>query len=96
LFRQFFALLESLPNRTYRVTFEDSSGLKHTATVAASSLYEAAVLALRQFRTSSFAEVTAGKGTRLSVSIALEEESHDITVGQVEGWLQSMGNTVNA
>ncbi len=82
-----------MPTRTCTVTFEDSAGLRHSATVVASSLYEAAVLALRQFRASSFAEVWAGKGSRLSVTVALETQSHEVTVGQVERWLHSVGKS---
>ena len=82
-----------VPTRICTVTFEDSSGLKHSATVTASSLYEAAALAIRQFRSSSFTDVWAGKGTKLSVTAAVESETHEVTVGQVESWLGGTGKS---
>jgi hypothetical protein len=67
--------------------------MRHSVEVVASSLYEAAVLALREFRACSFSEVSAGKGTRLHVAVRPPAESHEITVGQVESWLQSSGKS---
>jgi hypothetical protein len=89
-----FAYTErGVPTRTCTVSFQDSAGLRHSATVSAASLYEAAVLALHQFRSSSFTEVAAGKGTKLSVSVAVEAESHEVTVGQIENWLNAAGKS---
>ena len=63
--------------------------MRHSVEVVASSLYEAAVLALKEFRSCSFTEVSAGKGTRLHVAVRPPADSHEITVGQVESWLKS-------
>ena len=62
--------------------------MRHSVEVVASSLYEAAVLALREFRSSTFTEVAASKATKLNIAVRAFSESHEITVGQVEGWLQ--------
>ena len=53
------------------------------------SLYEAAVLALKEFRRCEFTEIFAGKTTKLGVEVRGPAESHEITVGQVESWLTS-------
>jgi hypothetical protein len=49
--------------------------------VAASSLYEEAVLALKELWSYSIADVNAGKGIKLNVAICGPVESHEITVG---------------
>lgn len=67
--------------------------MRHSVEVAASSLYEAAVLALKEFRSCSFTEVNAGKGTKLNVAVSGPAEAHEITVGQVESWLRTMGKS---
>ena len=67
--------------------------MRHSVEVVASSLYEAAVLALKEFRSCSFTEVTAGKGTKLNVAVSGPAEAHEITVGQIESWLQSRGKS---
>jgi hypothetical protein len=67
--------------------------MRHSVEVVALSLYEAAVLALKEFRSCSFTEVSAGKETRLHVAVRPPAESHEITVGQVESWLKSGGKS---
>ena len=89
----FFAYTGFVASRTCTVSFQDASGMRHSVEVVASSLYEAAVLALKEFRSCSFTEVSAGKGTKLNVAVSGPSESHEITVGQVESWLQSRGKS---
>jgi hypothetical protein len=67
--------------------------MRHSVEVVASSLYEAAVLALKEFRACSFTDVSAGKGTKLNVAVSGPAEWHEITVGQVESWLESRGKS---
>jgi hypothetical protein len=67
--------------------------MRHSVEVIASSIYEAAVMAIKEFRSCSFTEVNAGKVTRLNVAVRGPAESHEITVGQVENWLQSSGKS---
>ena len=55
--------------RTCAVSITDSEGITHSAEVSASSRYEAAVLALTEFRRSGIAVVTPGSGTRLRVEV---------------------------
>ncbi len=67
--------------------------MRHSVEVAASSLYEAAVVALKEFRACQFTEVFAGKGKKLSVEVRGPAEAHEITIGQVESWLRSRGKS---
>jgi hypothetical protein len=53
-FRRFFAYAGIVPS-TCRVSFEDCAGVTHTVSVAASSLCEAAALAIAEFKRCGFA-----------------------------------------
>ena len=67
--------------------------MRHSVEVAASSLYEAAVIALKEFRSGQLTVVFTGRGTKLNVEVRVPAESHEITVAQVESWLQSRGKS---
>lgn len=84
-----FAYTKDVASRTCTVTFTDSNGMSHSVQVVASTLYEAAVIALKEFRSCSFTEASAGKATKLSVAVSGPAEAHEISVGQVESWLRS-------
>jgi hypothetical protein len=73
------------------VSFTDTEGVTHTVSVSASSLYEAAVLGIAEFRRCGFAEVRVGRVTRLTVAVAVPATKHEITVGKVLAWLESSG-----
>lgn len=49
--------------------FLASEGLEHAVEVDATSLYEAAVMALEEFRRCGFADSSFGPGTRLTVKV---------------------------
>jgi hypothetical protein len=76
-----------------RVSFEDGAGIAHTATVCAESLYEAAALALAEFKNSGFVLSGLGPGTRLKVIVEAPTTTHELTVGKLEAWLNSNGLT---
>ncbi len=61
--------------------------------VSATSLYEAAVLALAEFRKGWLAEVLPGRGTLLTVTVKGPATSHELTVGKLEDWLASGGKS---
>jgi nicotinic acid phosphoribosyltransferase len=66
--RLVFAYTVVVPTaRSCSVSFTDSEGITHSVEITASTLYEAAVLALSEFRRCGFAEATFGPGTKLSV-----------------------------
>lgn len=76
------------------VSFKDLNGFEHSTEVAATSLYEASVLGLRQFRTAGFAgDIGPSANTRLKVILKAEETSHEVSVHVLEQWLQSMGKS---
>jgi hypothetical protein len=76
------------------VSFKDLNGFEHSTEVGATSLYEASVLGLRQFRTAGFAsDIAPSANTRLKVTLKAEETSHEVSVHMLEQWLQSMGKS---
>jgi hypothetical protein len=61
--------------------------------VSASSLYEAAVLALAEFKKSGFALAAVGPGTRLKVAVEAPTTTHELSVAKLQAWLDSSGKT---
>lgn len=81
-----------MPNpRICLVSFTDSNGIRHAVEVAASTLYEAATLAMAEFRRCGFTADAPGPATRLTVSVKAPSTTHEIQWGKVEVWLQSAG-----
>ena len=75
------------------MSFQDPAKMRHSVEVSASSLYEAAVLALKAFRESDLVEGSLpGPATTLTVTVRASE-SHQAKVSQVEAWLSSQGRT---
>lgn len=70
------------------VFFTDTESVRHSVEVEARSLYEAAALALAEFRSSGVVE-EIGPATRLSIAVRRPETIHELAVGKVEAWLQS-------
>jgi hypothetical protein len=85
----------AVPSRTCHVSFTGTDGIVHAVEVSASSLFEAAVLALAEFRKSWLTEVLPGRATRLTVAVKAPATSHELTVGKVEDWLAGGGKTPN-
>ena len=77
--------------RTCLVSFTDTNGIRHAVEVAASTLYEAATLAIAEFRRCGFTENAPGPATRLAVTVKAPATSHEVQWGKVEVWLQSAG-----
>lgn len=78
---------------TCRVSFDDGAGITHTVSVSASSLYEAAALALAEFKRSGFALAAVGPGTRLKVAVETPFTTHELSVARLQSWLDSSGRT---
>lgn len=92
--RLIFAYTESVPNvRKCRVSFTDTEGVTHIVEVAASSLYEAAALALAEFRRCGFADAEAGPATRLTVAVEAPSTTHELTVRKLSAWLDGGGKS---
>jgi hypothetical protein len=77
--------------RTCIVSFTDSEGIRHSVEVTASTLYEAAVLAINEFRRCGFTSNAPGPATRLTVAVKAPATSHEVQWGKIEAWLQSAG-----
>jgi len=80
-------------SNTCRVSFDDGAGMTHTISVSASSLYEAAALALAEFKKSGFALGAVGAGTRLKVAVEAPTTTHELSVGKLQAWLDSNGRS---
>jgi hypothetical protein len=78
---------------TCRVSFEDGAGVTHTVSVAASSLYEAAALAVAEFKPCGFAMATVGPATRLKVAVKVPATVHELNVSRLQAWLESSAKT---
>jgi hypothetical protein len=78
---------------TCRVSFTDGANITHTVTVAASSLYEAAALAVAEFKRSGFALAAVGPSTRLTVGVETPATTHELTVAKLSAWLDAAGKT---
>jgi hypothetical protein len=92
--RLLFAILITMPARVCIVSFEDWKGMEHAVEVSAETLYEAAALGLKEFRASQFGdEVAPGRSVRLTVAVKREEARHQVSVQQVEDWLQGSGKS---
>jgi len=87
-FRFLFAYAGDVAN-SCRVSFEDGAGVTHTVSVAASSLYEAAILAIAELKRCGFAIASVGPGTRLRVAVEAPATVHEVSVGRVQAWLDS-------
>jgi hypothetical protein len=81
--------------RTCLVSFTDTNGIRHAVEVAAVTLYEAAVLAMAEFRRCGFTTDAPGPATRLTVTVKAPGTTHEIQWGRIETWLQSGGRSPN-
>jgi hypothetical protein len=76
--------------RTCVVSFVDSTGIRHSIEVAAESLYEAAALAVREFRSHPWVDdVEPGVVTPLSISVKPPASTHEVSIKQLERWIAS-------
>jgi hypothetical protein len=74
------------------VTVIDIRGVRHTAEVTAESLYEAAALGLAALKRDGWSG-QVGPATRIDVRVQEPIITHQITVQQIERWLE--GATIN-
>ena len=74
--------------RPCTVTLVDLRGIRHIAEVQADSLFEAAVLALKAFNSSGWAD-GVGPATRLEVEVRLPTMRHVVSIGQIQRWTES-------
>jgi hypothetical protein len=79
--------------RACLVSFTDTNGIRHAVEVPANTLYEAATLAMAEFRCCGFTEHAPGPATRLTVTIKSPGTSHEVQWGKIETWLQGDGRS---
>lgn len=83
-----------VPARICIVSFKDWKGMEHAVEVCAETLYEAAALGLKEFRSSEFAkQVAPGVATRMTVTVKREEARHEVGIRQLEEWVEGAGKS---
>ena len=80
--------------RSCLVAFTDIRGVKHSVEVTAESLFEAAVLGVRTFRSDPWIE-HVGPATVLDIEVREPAAKHAITMMQVERWLGGASTSPN-
>jgi len=67
--------------------------LTHTAKITASSLFEAAVLALAEFRRCAMVDDAPGPATRFTIAVESPSTVHEVPLQKVTAWLQGDGRS---
>ena len=63
-------------------------GIRHSVEVAAESLYEAAALAVQEFRRHPWSDgIEPGTMTKLEVNIKSPMTTHEVNIRQLENWV---------
>jgi hypothetical protein len=75
------------------VTFRDTSGVDHAAVVSAESLYEAAVVALRQFRRADWSREGSLDLGSLRIEVWDQPTLYRVEVAKLEAWLKRSGGS---
>ena len=87
--RFLFSYNGNVPNaRACDVSYCDSDGITHSVEVVASSLYEAAAMALHRFQQATLATAEPGPASRLTVTVKGPAERHQLTVARLQAWLE--------
>jgi hypothetical protein len=73
-----------MPSRICRVSFTDSERITHAAEVSASTLYEACVLALAEFRRCGITSAIPGPATALTVEVKNASTAHTTSLDRVK------------
>ena len=82
-----------MPSRRCAVSFTDTNGITHSVNVSAGSLFEAAALAVAEFRRCGFADAAPGCGTMLDVAVQSPSMAHSLRVSTLDGWLRASGKS---
>jgi hypothetical protein len=75
--------------RTCTVSYKDVEGVTHTVDVSASSLYGAAVLGMKAFEETGWADHPVGE---MEVIVRSPAVKHRVPVVRVTNWLRSAGS----
>jgi hypothetical protein len=82
-----------VPARVCTVSFADPSGIVHSVDVAAETLFEAAALAIKEFRAAGIADAVPGPATALTVAVKAPAMQHTVTVGQLRLWIDGVARS---
>ena len=83
-----------MPAKTCTVTLTDVRGARHSVEVLAESLFEAAVLGLKLLREDGWVD-KPGPATRLEVQAKTPAVRHEVTVQQIQRWLDGASISPN-
>jgi hypothetical protein len=76
--------------RSCTVSFDDGTGVRHSAQVSAEAAFEAAALALHIFED---AGAPPGPAAHLEIAVQTPVVVHSVSVQRVRNWLSSGGKT---
>lgn len=82
-------------NRICTVSFTDTESISHAVDVPAATLYEAAVLAVAEFRRAGLFDAHVGPGTWLRVAVKQPEAVHELQFGKLQEWLEGGARSPN-
>jgi hypothetical protein len=87
--RFLFAMIIVVGNaRSCVVSFTDSGGIRHSIEVAAESLYEAAAMAIAEFRRNAWVDdLEPGATTPIAIQVKPPATTHEVSVRQLEKWV---------
>ena len=80
--------------KTCTVAVIDSRGSRHSVDVLAESLFEAAALGLKLLRDEGWVD-KPGPATRLEVQVRTPAVKHEVTVLQIQRWLEGTSISPN-
>lgn len=67
--------------------------ITHAVEVSAALLFEAAALAVAQFRRCGFVDAALGPGTSLAVAVQQPATTHTLRLARLDAWLNSSGKS---
>lgn len=79
--------------RTRIVSFTNQEGLTHSVEVAVASVFQAAALAVAEFRRGRFTEAGIGPATCLRVAVRAPATIHEVRFNRLESWHRSNGKS---
>lgn len=91
--RLYFAYTGVVPETCCEVSFCDSEGITHSVDVVASSLFEAAAMALARFRRAGLSESAFCPATRLKIAARPPANARAVTLARVQARLDSNGKS---
>jgi hypothetical protein len=82
-----------MPLRSCTISVTSPDGVRHSVTVEAETLFEAAVLGVQRLNENAWVEQTIAKATPLTIDVREPGSTHTVSLQQIERWLS--GKTMN-